>query len=68
MFSMLKQTARRERSASVAVGERRKPQIKHAITNKDVDFHGNNDINVVIIVYRDGCHEDLDCRLVDPFI
>jgi hypothetical protein len=30
-------------------------------------FHGNNDINVVIIVYRDGCHDDLDCRLVDPF-
>ena len=34
------------------VSERRKPQIKHAITNKDVEFHGNNDINVVIIAYE----------------
>lgn len=49
------------------VSERRKPQIKHAITNKDVEFHGNNDINVVIIATGDVFHADLDCSLVDPF-
>jgi len=32
-----------------------------------MEFHGKNDINVVIIVYRDGWHDDLDCGLVDPF-
>jgi len=44
------------------------PEFPGRFTNKDVEFHGNNSINVVIIVYRDGCHDDLDCRLVDPFI
>src|SRR3546814_18842684 len=42
-------------------------QIKHAVTNKDGEFHGNNDINIVIIDNRDVCHDDLDCSLVDPF-
>ena len=41
--------------------------VKHANTNTEVEFHGSNDINVVILAYRDGCHEDLDCRLVAPF-
>jgi len=30
-------------------------------------FHGNNDIKVVIVVYINGCHEDLDYRLVAAF-
>src|SRR3546814_14364585 len=42
-------------------------QIKHAVTNKDGEFQGNNDSNIVIIDIRDVCHDDLDCSLVDPF-
>jgi len=61
------QRARHRIGQAHCVSERRKSQIKHAITNKEVEFHGNNDINVVIIATGDVCHEDLDCSLVDPF-
>lgn len=61
------QRARHRIGQAHCVSERRKPQIKHAITNKEVEFHGNNDTNVVIIATGDVCHEDLDCSLVDPF-
>jgi quinol monooxygenase YgiN len=61
------QRARHRIGQAHCVSERRKPQIKHTITNKDVEFHGSNDINVVIIATGDVCHEDLDCSLVDPF-
>ena len=31
------------------VSERREPQIKHAISNKQMYFHGRNGINIVIL-------------------
>ena len=43
------QRARHRIGQAYCVSERRKPQIKHAISNKQMYFHGRNGINIVIL-------------------